>query len=502
MAAKDFKTSYSKPPGESDQNEAEIENQNQNNQNYRYCCVNKAQNDNVWTKECLPFESKTAQLIPIEDRPKKCFSSEQACRNQCQQPLLPDLLDLVVQYQPVVMKTAFDVKDYDRDYVVAKKSNSQLEEQRNLSVRLTQLLDEWRDKYEFAFSGAMAPPALILQMVAHLHEIKRVVSLLGYAVTSQQKIYLINMYRRILRHTSKENDIYFEIVSLLQKDIEYVYEAFMIAVDGLLAWPRPEWFHNFPDIPISAYFNHLVHSDVARHFLDAVKQYIADGFQARLDPVREDLVPYTHPAIGNVIRFFPLNFSLALFEYALLNPNVTVWPWVDMIQSFLLRKDLSLQAKRLIIQRVNALRQTIVIANKTPSFEAEMKVVDWNAAIPQAWVEKLFRIYQDNQWKKYYMDFALMFTNLLALNEENSDVNHEEIKILQKEFVNAAMIEELLKQQEEKRLQQRQYREVWEEAQRERHQRHARMGRRRGGVAFFPSSIEQLPRCSVVSTLF
>lgn len=73
-----------------------------------------------------------------------CYATESQCQKECQPPIpVPEIMNLIFAYQPVEIKTGFDVKDDDPDKVIAQKTKEELNAQLQHSQTLTRLLLEY-----------------------------------------------------------------------------------------------------------------------------------------------------------------------------------------------------------------------------------------------------------------------------------------------------------------------------------------------------------------------
>lgn len=331
--------------------------------NYGYCCTNE------YTGRCEPITSEASQAIEPQNRAAKCAINQQTCEARCrpENPIPAELQNLIFDYAPFVVQTGLDIKQDDPVFMNNQNNQKRIfgsfnasgvALQRQQSERLDALLDEWKEE-----TFVMRAQDDIGRLPSLLKQITDTVSQPKFAVNIEQTKKLIYIYR----DTYSMEDfvvLYERILERLPKDAEFVYFMFLQLVRGDYREHHAffqivsSMFQKLFELPVSSYAKVLqLHKDELKMSFKPAMEYQAEYGLSRL--TKEMFTQKHHFRIDNlinqlnkwhgrtgtilwlsgVLRNFPKNFAVALFQFAITTSAapITVWHWKELISALLTR---------------------------------------------------------------------------------------------------------------------------------------------------------------------
>ena len=341
---------------------------------HEFCCVNP------WTSRCEHRSSAESRELSLNQKEAKCFPTENACVKRCNPPLLPDLLNITLQYAPVVVKDAFDVKNDEKAPVL---SQAEIKAQADASVRLDDLLtqiESWPFYEQDYAQGFTKQLDLIQSTLVVLHN----------AVTVEQLKRIIALQESIFDFSNNQRPLlikkYLQILRFVPQDAEFLTLLFLQIGIKKMLWDAEEenasynGLQNILEQPkyVSLKADERALQKYSTRILKKFTQDNADHAVYVYANVEQVYDVWKRNSLIRTFQSFPLNFVLALFAFLIKHQSVSVFPWVDLVHTLFKRNDISETTGRWILALC---RKGIAVAFQTP-------LISWDS-VYEMWQEFL-----------------------------------------------------------------------------------------------------------------
>lgn len=456
-------TTVSVTVGAKRKNEEKTEQSNKKAENYNFCCTNP------WSGRCEPMNSIESQKIKTKDRADKCSLTLNDCQRRCQPPLLPDLLNLTLQYNPVVVKDAFDIKNDDpimmrQGKVFGNMTSNDIKQQQQNSRDMDELLQQWTARDIDKDSITQIDESMMLTLKRIAEKLKQ----LNFAVNGPQMRRIINIYRDMQETYFEQkggtqifDKKYAELIQLLPKTLEVLYfvlEQFIeseITATTVVSTELSSFFETFPNDDFEVYDRFLERKE---RQLVMTLSWATNKKARRLSVVPVDSAGKEKFRLEswyflwqNILSQFPKNFALALFYFAITHPEATVWHWTSMFETFLNRLNWTEGAALLRAwengKEIQAYKKsaTDVIDDKLyePYKVTNLKMLQMNKKIrndleagrpyvdefPEQWIEYYLKVVKQRALENVetrlpFIEHAWLIKLLKQNNPNGSDVQH------------------------------------------------------------------------------
>lgn len=381
------KRSASSPLVSSDDNKDD-ERKNKKPAQYNFCCINA---NNAWTRRCVPITSAAAQALTTTERENQCYPTQQSCETKCPAPpLLPELLKVVLDYEPVEIKRAFDIKDSDLQIRgFATYSNEQIRAQYELNRLMNELKILLREAQEADTNAEYERYTPLIS--TNLTMMKQFVAKGILERKTLQKI--VKLYRLLDQagRNIKEIRLYEEVLKLVPNTAQLVFEFFLeTAFKGAYIPLLSHTLKSLPVISQHEYFQYFIkyEREVNEKLVKFTRQQVESDLQYTF-PLNHNYEYFPVDRFHTIGSYFPINFVLAFFQYMLKNPRITLWKWDEIAAAILER--LSLEEGTKLLQQLQTLR---VASLKTDTSKSEPM---FSNPIIQKYVNDL----QNLAWKHY-----------------------------------------------------------------------------------------------------
>lgn len=465
-------TNVSVTVGAKRKNEEKTGQSNKKAENYNFCCTNP------WSGRCEAINSIESQKIETKDRADKCSLTLNDCQRRCQPPLLPDLLNLTLQYNPVVVKDAFDIKNDDpimmrRGKVFGNMTSNDIKQQQQNSRELDELLQQWMER-----DIGKDIDEINAFMLSILKRIAEKLKQLNFALNGPQMRRIVHIYRDMEETYFDQHyatkifaDEYAELIQLLPKTLDVLYlvlEQFIernITTNAFVSKEISSFFDTFPidDFEVYNRFLETKHERLLTTLLWSTKKK-AEGLSVVPDDSAGKENFHLDALWRNILSQFPKGFALALFYFAITHPDATAWHWTSMFETFLNRLNWTNGSALLRAwqngKEIQAYKKSVAEVIDDKSYEpykvTNLKMLQMNEKIrndieagrpyvdefPEQWIEYYLKVVKQQALENVetrlpFIEHAWLMKLLKQNNPNGSDVQYIRARVaeLEKDFV-------------------------------------------------------------------